>query len=298
MRLLHVDSSPRGETSKSRSLSRGFVDDMLSRSPDLSVDYLDLADEAPPHVTADFITATYTAADERTSEMRETLAQSDALCARVLAADFLVFSMPMYNFTMPSTFKAFIDAIVRTSVTYIVESDGRYVGRLGDKKVLFITTRGVDLSASSSMSHMDGLTPALRAAFGFIGVAEPTFVDAQPVQFAPPPECAQAMARARRELAAVASRWACDREGHQGGTAILDKSQHPLATTAFVRRLPQMHTCQAPRPTSETDGLALRSEFPALRDVSPHGKEAEPVGMAKWKHAPPSGMLDTPISPP
>lgn len=222
MRLMHVDSSPRGETSKSRSLARGFVDDMLSRSPDLIVDYLDLAYEAPPHVTAEFITATYTPADQRTVEMRETLTESDELCARMLAADFLVFSMPMYNFTMPSTFKAFIDAIVRTNVTYTVEPDGRYAGQFGGKKVVFITTRGVDLRVGSPLSHMDGLTPALRAAFGFIGVSEPTFVDAQPVQFAQPHQCAEALERARRELAGVASRWTDERAGDEDLVPVLD----------------------------------------------------------------------------
>jgi FMN-dependent NADH-azoreductase len=210
MRLLHVDTSPRGEISKSRSLSRGFVEKMRLQSPDLIVDYLDLAQDSPPHVTAEFITATYTPADERTSQMRAGLAQSDALCARILSADFIVFSMPMYNFSMPSTFKAFIDAIVRTNVTYTVEPDGRYVGQLGAKKVLFITTRGVDFRAGSPLEHMDGLTPALRAAFGFIGVSEPTFVDAQPVQFAQPEQCAEAMERARGELEVLASRWADD----------------------------------------------------------------------------------------
>jgi len=211
MRLLHVDSSPRGEISKSRSLSRGFVEAMLSRSPDMSVDHLDLSREAPPHVTAEFITATYTPANDRTSDMRATLAESDALCERLLSADFLVFAMPMYNFTMPSTFKAFIDAIVRTNVTYDVAADGRYVGRLGGKKVLFITTRGVDMRAGSPLAHMDGLTLAVRAAFGFMGVDEPTFVDAQPVQFAQPEECAEAMDRARRQLARLAGQWTDDR---------------------------------------------------------------------------------------
>lgn len=211
MRLLHVDSSPRGEISKSRSLSRGFVEAMLSQSPDMSIDHLDLSLEAPPHVTAEFITATYTPANDRTSDMRATLAESDALCERLLSADFLVFAMPMYNFTMPSTFKAFIDAIVRTNVTYDVAADGRYVGRLGGKKVLFITTRGVDMRAGSPLAHMDGLTPAVRAAFGFMGVDEPTFVDAQPVQFAQPEECAEAMDRARRQLARLAGQWTDDR---------------------------------------------------------------------------------------
>jgi FMN-dependent NADH-azoreductase len=58
---------------------------------------------------------------------------------------------------------------------------------------------------------MDGLTLAVRAAFGFMGVDEPTFVDAQPVQFAQPEECAEAMDRARRQLARLAGQWTDDR---------------------------------------------------------------------------------------
>jgi FMN-dependent NADH-azoreductase len=164
--------------------------------------------DTPPHVTEAFAIATYTVAQERTAAMRATLASSDALCARLLAADALVFAMPMYNWSMPSAFKAFIDSVTRTGVTYLHAEDGSIVGQLGRHKVLFITSRGADLRAGSPYESMDALTPALKAAFGFLGVAGPTFVDAQPLQFANPEARAAALERARGELAAVAAQWA------------------------------------------------------------------------------------------
>jgi FMN-dependent NADH-azoreductase len=207
MKLLHVDASPKGVNSGSRALSRFFVDQLRAQLPALSVDYLDLAQEALPPITELFASATYTPADDRTAEMREALMVSDALCARLLAADALLFAMPMHNWTMPAAFKAFVDTIVRGGLTYIATDDGRFVGTLGGKKTLFLTTRGVDLRSGSPFAAMDALTPALRAAFGFIGVADPAFVDAQPMQFANEVERAAAMRRAKTELSALAEAW-------------------------------------------------------------------------------------------
>jgi FMN-dependent NADH-azoreductase len=73
---------------------------------------------------------------------------------------------------------------------------------------LFITSRGADLRAGSPYQEMDAPTPALKAAFGFLGVAAPTFVDAQPLEFANPDAREQALERARDELSAVAAQWA------------------------------------------------------------------------------------------
>jgi FMN-dependent NADH-azoreductase len=207
MKLMHVDASPKGAKSNSRALAAHFVRLLQRRIPDLEIDYLDLAVAAPPHVTAEFAAATYTPAEQRTDAMRAVLAESDALCARLLAADALLFAMPMYNWSMPSTFKAFIDAIVRTGITYVAAPDGRLVGQLAGKPVLFLTSRGADLRAGSIYAPWDALTPALRAAFGFLGVDAPTFVDAQPLQFAEPEARVAALARAEAELAAVADSW-------------------------------------------------------------------------------------------
>jgi len=207
MKLMHVDSSPKGEWSNSRTLSREFVDLLQAGLPGLEVDYLDLDASPPGHVTLDFAIATYTPPEERTPAMKATLAASDAICERLLAADMLVFAMPMYNFSMPSAFKAFVDMIVRTHITYKISPEGAYVGQLAGKKVAFVTSRGVDLRPGTPWAHMDALTPALTAAFGFLGVTDPQFVDAQPMQFADVEARAEGLARAHREVAALAAEW-------------------------------------------------------------------------------------------
>ena len=140
--------------------------------------------------------------------------------------------MPMYNWSMPSVFKAFIDSVTRTGLTYVNSDDGRVVGQLVRQKVLFITSRGADLRAGSPYESMDALTPALKAAFGFLGVAESTFVDAQPLQFANPEARAEALERARAELAAVAANWAswAKRIPHSSSTAITVDTNHEAIT--------------------------------------------------------------------
>ncbi|SDQ57293.1 FMN-dependent NADH-azoreductase [Paraburkholderia fungorum] len=208
MKIMHVDASAKRERSNSRALSRYFLERLRDQHVDLEIDYLDVTVDTPPHVTEAFAIATYTPADQRTDAMKATLASSDALCARLLAADAFVFAMPMYNWSMPSAFKAFIDSVTRTNLTYVFAEDGSTVGQLGRQKVLFITSRGADLRPGTQYSSMDALTPALKAAFGFLGVADPAFVDAQPLQFANPEARTEALERARGELDTVAADWA------------------------------------------------------------------------------------------
>jgi len=210
MKLFHVDASPKYDWSNSRMLARYFLERLRTRTPHIEVDYLDLARDVPPHPTEMFTVAMYTPPQDRTPEMAGSLAVSDALCRRLLDADALLFAMPMHNFTIPSAFKTFIDNIVRGWLTYEVLPDGQYLGHLGDKQVLFITTRGTDLRPGTPFADYDALTPALRSAFGFIGVAEPDFVDAQPLQFADQAAREEAIARAKAELDSLAETWAGD----------------------------------------------------------------------------------------
>jgi FMN-dependent NADH-azoreductase len=215
MKLLHVDASPKGALSNSRALGRHFLEALRRHGARVDVDYLDLSNDVPPHVSEAFIIAAYTPEAARTNAMRQTLAVSDALCRRLMDADFLVFAMPMYNFSVPSAFKAYIDCIVRAGVTYTKSPEGVHLGMLTGKKVLFITTRGADMRPGTWLAANDALTPSLRSAFGFIGVMTPAFVDAQPVQFSTPQAREEALQRARLELDQVAASWA----KHEGATA-------------------------------------------------------------------------------
>ena len=207
LKVLHVDSSPKGDKSNSRELSRYFIDELKSHLS-IDVDYLDLAAEPCDHVTGAFAAATYTPEEQRSEDQKAILAPSDALCKRVLDADLLVFAMPMHNWCYPSTFKTFIDNITRTNHTYVFGDDGSTIGQLTRQKTLFITTRGADLGPGSPYESMDALTPALRAAFLFLGVTDPTFVDAQPLQFANQEAHQAAMAQAKSRLTELALEWA------------------------------------------------------------------------------------------
>jgi len=208
MRLMHVDASPKSALSNSKMLSSYYVDLLKKHIPDLEIDYLDLSVDTPPHVTGDFAKATYTPASERTDAMKKILEYSDKLYARVLMSDLLVFAMPMYNFSMPSTFKAFIDNLVRTNLTYHFLPDGTTSGNLTRQKVIFITARGADLRPGlSPWADMDALTPALRAPFAFLGIENPDFVNAQPLQFSDQAGRDEALKRAYNELDNVAKEW-------------------------------------------------------------------------------------------
>jgi FMN-dependent NADH-azoreductase len=207
MRLLHVDSSARRSRSNSRALSAFFVNALAAHIADLVVDRLDVAADPPPHVTELFTAAMYTQADQRTIEMIEVLRISDALCDRLLAADAMVFGIPMYNYGMPSTLKALIDNIVRGGKTYLWDEHRHPVGQLGGKQILCITARGADLGPGSGREAADALTPSLRAIFSLLGATDLTFIDVQPLQFGADSARETALANAHEQLSKLADIW-------------------------------------------------------------------------------------------
>lgn len=208
MRILHVDASPKRYGSDSKKLSEFFVNQIKKVISDIEVDYIDLSIETPPHLTQEFIEAMYTSAADRNLTMKQALAYSDELCARVLMCDMLVFAMPMHNFSMPSSFKAFIDNLIRFGLTYHVDKDGTTTGNLNRQKVLFITTRGADLRPGiSPWAYMDALRPSLEAAFSFIGVDHAEFVDAQPLENNNQISKSEVLDRAYAQLTKFARNW-------------------------------------------------------------------------------------------
>lgn len=218
MKIFHVDSSAKRERSNSRALARHFIERLRSEGVEVEVDYLDVAVDTPALVDETFAIATYRAPEDRTADMNARLADSDALCRRMFEADAFVFAMPMYNWSMPAAFKAFIDVVTRPGLTYKATPDGQIVGQFNTQKTLFITARGADLRPGNVFSSMDALTPALKAAFGFIGVDDPTFVDAQPLQFSDPPSREAALVRATEELNVVAAKWAAEERAKRDAT--------------------------------------------------------------------------------
>jgi FMN-dependent NADH-azoreductase len=175
--ILHIDSSPRGERSHSRELSKEFVSSWRAAHPEDAIAYRDLGRYPVPHVDEAWIAAAFSPPETHTPELTEAIKISDELVDEFLAADRYVFGVPMYNFNIPSTFKAYIDQIVRANRTFAVDAQG-FKGLVEGKKAVIITARGGDFSPTSPAAAYNFQEPYLRAIFGFIGITDIQFINA------------------------------------------------------------------------------------------------------------------------
>ncbi|MCC5670636.1 FMN-dependent NADH-azoreductase [Nostoc sp. CHAB 5784] len=175
--ILHIDSSPRGERSHSRELSKEFVSSWKAAHPEDAIAYRDIGRHTIPHVNEAWIASAFSPPETHTPELTEALRISDELIDEFLAADRYVFGVPMYNFNIPSTFKAYIDQIVRINRTVAIEAQG-FRGLVEGKKAVIITARGGDFSATSPFVAYDFQEPYLRTIFGFIGITDIQFINA------------------------------------------------------------------------------------------------------------------------
>ncbi|HEV7228305.1 FMN-dependent NADH-azoreductase [Brevundimonas sp.] len=206
MKILHVDASARIDGSNSRALSRHFVETLRSRAPALKVDRLDLATHPPRHFGALETAAVSMPEADHTPAMRDAIADSDAIVARVLAADALVIGTPIYNFGMPSTLKAFFDHVSRNGKTFVADETGMR-GLLGDKKAVVLMAAGGAYGPGEMFDGLDALTPHIRAILNFLGVADVTAISAWPLMFAGAEAANAAMSAAVREAKALANAW-------------------------------------------------------------------------------------------
>ncbi|MEL6980198.1 MAG: NAD(P)H-dependent oxidoreductase [Pseudomonadota bacterium] len=166
--ILRIDASARHEGSITRALSDVVIERLTAQGP-VRVDTLDLAKDVPPAVDDAWIGANITAPEERTDAQKQALATSDALVARLKAADVIVIGAPIYNFSIPAPLKAWIDQIARARVTFRYTENGP-VGMLeGKRAYLLIGSGGVPVD-----SPVDFATPYLRHALGFVGVHDVT----------------------------------------------------------------------------------------------------------------------------
>lgn len=176
--ILHIDASPRGERSISRALSSELITSWKDTHSGVTVTYRDLGRSPVPHVDESWIAAAFTPPDARTPELNAAIELSDSLVDEFLAADRYVFGVPMYNLSIPSTFKAYIDQIVRAGRTFAVTENG-YQGLVdSSKKVLIITSRGGTFPAGTPYEAYDQQVPYLRTILGFIGLTDVTFIHA------------------------------------------------------------------------------------------------------------------------
>ncbi len=172
--ILHIDSSPRGSSSHSRTVSGELVAAMQAASPDVTVTYRDLGHQEIPYVNETFIGAMYTPAESRSAEQNEALTLAMELIGELKAADTYVFGVPMYNFTVPGVFKSYIDQIVFAGVTF---DPATYTGLLLNKKAYVVTARGGGgYGPGEAREAYNSQDPVIKSAFGLMGVTDMDFI--------------------------------------------------------------------------------------------------------------------------
>src|ERR1700757_4477289 len=175
--LLHIDSSPLGDASISRQLTKEFVQTWKKANPNGKVITRDLSSTVLTPVPAEWVGAAYTPEETRTPAQRERLASSDTLIAELQAADEYVFGVPMHNFSVPSVLKLWIDLIARTGKTFSYAS-GSPEGLLKGKKATFLIASGGNYDPSTALAAFNFVEPYLRTVLGFLGVTDTKFITA------------------------------------------------------------------------------------------------------------------------
>ncbi len=172
--ILHLDSSPRGERSHSRQLTRAFVETLQADHPDATVAYRDLGHNPVPHVDEPWIAAAYSDPATHSPELKSAIAFSNELVDELLASEILVIGAPMYNFSIPSTLKAWIDQIVRPGRTFTYPG---YEGLATGKKAFILCARGGGgYGAGEQMEQTNFQDPYFKAILGLIGITDITFL--------------------------------------------------------------------------------------------------------------------------
>ena len=187
MKLLHLDSAITGDSSVSRKLSGDAVSHLQASNPGIEVIYRDLVAAPVDHFTLGDMPAP---------------GESNAILDEFLDADMVVIGAPMYNFTLPSQLKAWIDRILVAGKTFRYGETGP-VGLAGDKRVIIALSRGGLYGPGTPNASVEHLETYLKAVFAFIGVT-PHFVIAEGTM-AGPAEREAAMARADRSISALAA---------------------------------------------------------------------------------------------
>jgi FMN-dependent NADH-azoreductase len=170
--ILHIDSSARGDRSISRTLANEFISNWQAAHPNDTITYRDIGHHPVPFVTEAWIAGAYSPPEQHSPESATAMQISNELVDEFLAADRHVFSVPMYNFSIPATFKAYIDQIVRVGRTFSVNPDSSYKGLVDGKKVLIITSRGGSYPKDTPYYAYDMQEPYLRLIFGFMGITD------------------------------------------------------------------------------------------------------------------------------
>lgn len=175
--ILYLNSSVRSTGSVSRQLSGEFIEKLKAAHPGAKVVTRDLAANPLPHLSESMVGAYFTPPEQRSDEQKQLIKQSDEVVAELLAADIVVVGAPMYNFSVSSTLKSWIDHVARAGVTFKYTETGP-VGLVQGKKFVIFTSRS-GVYSSGPAKAMDFQETYLRGVLGFLGITDVSFISAE-----------------------------------------------------------------------------------------------------------------------
>jgi FMN-dependent NADH-azoreductase len=202
MKLLHIDSSILGSNSVSRALSAEIVAREVALHPGLEVTHRDLAHDPALHLSAAHLAAMHGAATDDKA-LTADLETGNTYLDELFAADILVIGAPMYNFTIPSQLKVWIDRILVAGKTFRYGDKGPE-GLLTGKKALIASARGGVYTGTSPAAALEHHESYLRGVLAFIGIADVTVIRAEGLAMGESTKEA-ALAQARSAIAALAA---------------------------------------------------------------------------------------------
>ena len=197
--LLQINSSLFSADGQSSQLANAFVELWLADKPDTQILLRDLAVNPIPHLDVQRVAAFFSQPDARTAEQLDYVAESDALINELKQANVIVIGLPMYNFGIPSTLKAYFDQIARAGVTFRYTENGPE-GLLSGKKVYIFAARGGQYAGTA----LDTQTTYVRDFLQFLGLDDVEFVYAEGLNMGEQTR-EQALADAKQRLAELAA---------------------------------------------------------------------------------------------
>lgn len=171
-RILRIDSSARNATSVTRQLADLLIERLSDHRP-VEVVSRDLS-RGLPFIDNDWVAANYTAPEARSAEHLAALALSDALVREVQAADVLVIGVPIYNFGVPASLKAWVDLIARARLTFQYTANGPQGLLTGKKAYLLAASGGTPVGGA-----IDFATPWLKHVLAFVGIVDVEVIAAE-----------------------------------------------------------------------------------------------------------------------
>ena len=177
MNVLHIDSGILGDHSVSRRLTTAVVAQIKAEQSGATVTYRDLVANPLPHLSGAHLMAANAKPEEIDATIAAEVAESQVVLEEFLAADTIILGVPMYNFSLPSQLKAWIDRVAVAGKTFRYTAEGPE-GLAKGKKIIVVSTRGGHYSAGPA-AVMDHQESYLKAVLGFLGITDIEIVRAE-----------------------------------------------------------------------------------------------------------------------